>query len=490
MKNWTFRVPDLPIVLACAGILLMCVAAGFAIPYYHDDAFISFRITEQILVGKGPYFFEGRKVYTSTSFLYPFLNCFTALLAGKNWVEFVPVLNGILTGLSFCICLWQARRRVPDIPFWKVLPVLFIFLPWLFERHNWMYGNGGLETAVYMLALSSVLLIEKFRNFSPWLIFIRPEGWLAGLAVTAEQILRKDWPGVRRIILQLVLSLLAWLAAGWLVYDTPIPQSFFAKSLHDVSRNYHLKIGLACLTFINHLVPLGLVIVAVWLFFPFRKEVRLPVIWAGLYIFFYSVIAAWWNWYLPPLNLVYWFTGFLAFFYLISYNPGILIPDFYFRLLSGLLFVWMLWQGYSEFTISKKWSEACRIRRNTSRSISAFLSDSLSLKGRILLEPLGMIAWHGPELNILDYPGLSSPEMTGFLSGLNKKIPYMLTDSEVNSAIIRQFRPEAFVLRPEELQAFERCGEFRKNYSLRKNMPYYSPEKGMDSVSVFVRISR
>jgi len=106
----------------------------------------------------------------------------------------------------------------------------------------------------------------------------------------------------------------------------------------------------------------------------------------------------------------------------------------------------------------------------------------------ILLEPLGMLSWYGKDLNILDYPGLANPAMATYLHSLPWKISHRLTDSRTDSAVMDQFAPEVLVLWPEEVTAFQKTAEFRKQYIKRKALPYFPEEKRMDSVAIFIRV--
>lgn len=476
--------------LVCLLVLLLSGIAGCLFPYFYDDAFISFRITENILSGNGPYFNKGQRVYTSTSLLYPFINIIPAWLGGTGWITFIPFLNAFWMGLSFCICFFQASRRFNDMRPVHFLAAVFLLLPWLFEQQNWIFGNSGLETGFYMAALAASLFIERFRRISPWLIFIRPDGWLAGLAVFADRLLKRDRPAIISMLWHLSLSLLAWLLMGWLIYGSAVPQSIIAKSLHSIDRINQIRIGFSYTLFTNHLLELGVFIAAFWLKPEFRNNILLPGIWAGLYLIFYSCLAAWWPWYLPPLHLAFWFMSLLAFFHLLKEKTALSRPALALLLISGFLFFRMVWKLHSQWPELKNSSAACSIRMEASRALAVFLSESTPKSGRVLLEPLGMVSWYGPDLKILDYPGLSSPEMTRLLATLNHKIPHRLTDSTAAAAIIAQFQPETIVLWREEWPEFQKTKSFRNEYTCQKKLPYYLQDKRMDSVAVFQRFSR
>lgn len=460
-------------------ILSMLMASGM-FPYYFDDAFISFRITENIKNGIGPYLFENRNFYSSTSLFYPYFNLIFSLALGSGWIHLIPSWNGLLIGLSFCICLRLSGASLPQ----KNIIVLLL-LPWLLGHRNLLYGNSGLETGLYMVLLAACLHIKKLRIFSPWLIFIRPDGWLAGWAVLIDCLLSKDKKSSLKIAAGILISLFLWAMAGFFLYGTALPQSIIAKSNHHINRILEIEKGLSYLLFAGQIFLLAVFLFAVYNYSNFLKQVRLVLIWTILYLSFFSLGAAWWPWYLPPLYVSFWFLGMKAASRILNEMN---ISGSKLILLTAIFLFSAIWQLKTEIPVISKSSEACVIRMQSSKSLAAFLKDSIPRGRTILLEPLGLMAWYGPELSILDYPGLASPEMSDYLKSLSWKIPHRLTDSRTDSAIIRHFKPDAMAIWPEEQEAFRKSSDFRYLYKLRKTLPYYPGDERMDSVSVFVRI--
>lgn len=454
-------------------------------PFYYDDAFISFRITENLREGNGPFLFPGKHAYTSTSLLYPYLNLIPAFLIGEGWIENIPVWNGCWMALSFCLCLLQACRNFPPgkwyFPLLAILPVL----PWLFEEMNFIFGNSGLETSIYMASLAAMLPVKQNRKFSAWLILIRPEGWLAGWAVWVDSIWNKDKSAIISSSLQLFLSLACWIMAGLLLFGSPIPLSILAKANHLIDRPNELMKGFSYALFADHILPMAIFVLAAYRVPRFLVFNRPLILWTLFYLLFFSLAASWWPWYTPPLFIGFWYLGISAALNLLNtlkFNPKLL-------LIPGLLFlVYGGWQIARQIPGIKKKSDACAIRRKASKQLTVYLKTQKPAGSRMLLEPLGMISWYGPELNILDYPGLSSPDMAVFLKTLPWKIPHRLTDSKTDSAILAQFKPAILVLWPEEKEAFSRLSFFKENYRFTVKLPYYPELPEMDSVTVYNKI--
>ena len=144
-----------------------------------------------------------------------------------------------------------------------------------------------------------------------------------------------------------------------------------------------------------------------------------------------------------------------------------------------------IWQIKAELPKIHEASKAFEIRKIASQSLCQFLIKSIPDSKKILLEPLGMNAWFGPSLQIIDYPGLANPKMAAYLSTLPWKVPHRLTDSRTDSALLEKFKPDVLVLWPEEVNAFKKISGFENRYNRIKILPYYPAEKRMDSVSIF-----
>ena len=457
-------------------------------PFQFDDAFISFRITGNLIENGKPFLFAGKKVYTSTSLLYPFLNLLPAWLSPQNWISLLPIWNGILLASAFILCLKSAIRTSGNQHPLHLLVALFLFLPWFLGFRNLIYGNSGLETAWYMIFLATALLPGGSPLMAPWLVLIRPEGWLAGWAVLLESLIQKNKKLAAGIAVQLLISLLFWCLAGWLLYGTIIPQSLVAKAGHLIDRWNEIRKGFSYLMFSGYEIPMALFI-ADFLLNKNKQSASALHLWILLYTAFFSLVAAWWPWYLPPLSVGFWYLGFSAALSLLQHFSEKWKHNS-FRIVSLILLVSVAsWINYGKELDSIRQSSAAFVqRKKASEELCSYLQHSLKNSQRMLLEPLGMTSWYGKNLPLFDYPGLANPEMSTFVHALPWKVPHRLTDTRTDSALLEKFMPDVLVLWPEEKAAMEKIRTFSLNFQKRKTLAYFPEEKKMDSVSIFSRI--
>jgi hypothetical protein len=475
-------------------VLVGILAVSF--PYFVDDAFISFRITENILHSGSPHFTQGNAVYTSTSLFYPYWNTIWLVIAGQQWIDWIPLINGLLLAASAIVCVKKVFDTKPEANlFPKFITVLFI-LPWITEFKTITYGNSGLETSLYMLLLAIFILpsdkIQSRKNqvLSWFLVFIRPEGWLTGMAQVSgyrSSTIRKE--GWFWLITGLI-SLLLWAGVGYYFFGTAIPQSILAKSNHSIDRWVEIQKGYAYLLFADH--PLSLLItVSGYYFFPeIRPYFRLPVTWMALYLSFFSFLAAWWPWYLPPLFIPFWYMTMLS---TMALANG--IPDFpAFRNFSKpwlqfAILIAVVGHGtkvsIENFHLIRGSSEAFLVRQAASQKIAGFIKTNTDPKKTLLLEPMGLIGYYSEKTKILDYPGLASPQVCTYLKRLQKRIPHRLTDPVTNDSVLQKFHPDYLLIWREERKAFSSSVFFQSHYRLMESFSYFKAEPRMDSVFLF-----
>ena len=471
---------------------------AFLCPYLVDDAYISFRISENLISNGEPFFDQNRAVYTSTSLIYPFINSIWYFLIGNNWKDFVILINSIFLGWSMSIVLKKAFEANPSSFWFPKLGTFLLMIPWFLDFKTLVFGNSGLETALYMWLLALVCIPTKESPFRPmsvagwFLVLVRPEGILAGLAQLLSGTSTENFKSHIRFAMWGLLALVLWAGLGFYLYGTWMPQSILAKGNHAIDRWLEIRKGLAYLLFANHPFEFGIAICG-FVFFPeTRKMFILPLTWIGLYIAFFSLAAAWWPWYLPPLFVPFWFLTS------ISAHAILVWGQEYFEknkaYLAGIPIVLGLLSFRVKETLMvshkqiREASDGYQERNNSSKRIGHFLEKEIKPGQTILLEPLGMIAWYAKNKSFIDYPGLATPEMTAHLSTLKWKLPHRLTDSKTDSAVLEHFKPDILVLWPEEVNAFKKVRLFREKYGLLKKFDYVHTEKRMDTVRVFQKI--
>ncbi len=323
-----------------------------------------------------------------------------------------------------------------------------------------------------------------------FLILIRPEGWLAGLAQASffsSEKPRKDlwiWMGAG------IGSLFLWAGAGYYFFGTAIPQSILAKANHSIDRWVEIQKGFAYLLFADHPLALLMTISGFYFFPEIRSYFKLPVTWMVLYLAFFSFLAAWWPWYLPPLFVPFWYLTMLSTLTLAKYMtdlPALRNVSKSAIQISVLLAVigQGLWVSFENFDQIRKSSEAFIIRQTASQRISEFIKINIEPGKSLMLEPMGLIGFYSEKKEILDYPGLASPQVCSYLKGLQKKIPHRLTDSATNDSVLQKFNPEYLLIWREERQAFSHSIYFQRHYRNMESFPYFLKEPRMDSVFLY-----
>lgn len=100
-------------LLALAAPVAALVLAGWGRRWASDDAFINFRVVEQLLAGNGPVFNAGERVEVGTSPLWVVILALTSLVGLP--VEWVAVLLGLtLAGTGLGLAQLAAARLVPS----------------------------------------------------------------------------------------------------------------------------------------------------------------------------------------------------------------------------------------------------------------------------------------------------------------------------------------------------------------------------------------
>jgi len=218
--------------------------------YINDDAYITFRYSLSLALGRGPYYNVGEHVEGYTNFLLMLLLAPVMRLTGEPAVV-VAKLVGIAGGVAALLgARWLCARWLRQIE--SVAPHAD-WLSWLapaLVAANAAYAVNsvsGLETTLFSgLVVLGLALLAATQDSGRWrgagialalALLARPEGVLvAGLVllITAWAPLRhRQWPPQPwRLDAAIVAStFIAHLAFRWLCYDGAwLPNTYFAKS--------------------------------------------------------------------------------------------------------------------------------------------------------------------------------------------------------------------------------------------------------------------
>ena len=207
--------------LAMAAVAAMAAARAWT----GDDAFITFRVVEQLLAGHGPVFNTGERVQVFTHPLWLVLLTLWRAAGG-------PLFPGVM-GLSVALFVaasgllaWTFRDKPAAI----VACAGLVF----FSRTVVDFASGGLETPLSFLLLAAAvhaLRTDRPRLAIAWLCLLPLNRldllpWAAVFAWTAAA------PGARSRIgamAWLVAPALAWVVFSTIYYGAPLPNTANAK---------------------------------------------------------------------------------------------------------------------------------------------------------------------------------------------------------------------------------------------------------------------
>lgn len=438
-------------------------------PFLFDDAFIAFRIAENLVNNGRPYFNPQEPLFTSTSLVFPVWNAGWHLLLGKNWVDSMHFMNGLWQSMLLAGLFFKLRSRST---FFTQAFLLLGLVSVLLSPGYCSTVYAGMECILFQTVLFFTLLRPNLSHWSWVALLIRPEGFLVGLAVFLADVAQQSWKrALKRHFFSGLCIAVVYSRLSWFWYGSLIPQSILAKSHYDTDRLQQLLLGFQYL-FTPGYGLFTLIIGATWFQFPECRKEFLPILlWLLFHTLFFSLLASWWAWYVPSVYFgIAYLVGKSIKLWL---SPGLPSNSDVIPYLPYIFLFLSLWHSWGSFQLMKKNAEAFTIRQASSIKISNYLGKHITENQTILLEPLGLLAYYSRKLNFLDYPGLTQNKMSTFLSTLPWKIPIQMTDAKTNQAVLAHFKPDFLLIFPYEKAVFSALPVFRSSYILVDSLPYY-----------------
>lgn len=157
------------LAFAAVVLVLSCV---YIMPYFPDDAYISFRYAENLVDGHGLAFNPGEPLEAYSNFLW-IMVCALLYRLGMSLPVVTPFV-GIVLALWGLAILWHLFRRRVEHPTQLFLPLLLYAAAGPFV----LYVVSGMETALFGFLLLALLYYADRLNHSP-----APSSWIGLTAI-------------------------------------------------------------------------------------------------------------------------------------------------------------------------------------------------------------------------------------------------------------------------------------------------------------------
>lgn len=454
------------------------IAILFAVYTDHlwEDYYITYRASKNLAMGKGLVFTEGQRVHSFTSPIGVLLPaaCSAVTLNQSDTVAiwlFRAVACGFL-GLT-AILLYRLAERAN----WGRWAKVFLIGLFVFDAKTVDYSINGMETAflVYFLALTLYALVSEEEGSwrllgCAWagLMWTRPDAfiYIGVTAVTYALFSRgRDWKSSLRQYTLIFLKAgllttclyLPWLLWAGSYYGSPVPHTIVAKGLgrpHIGAVAYlrafiafPVKIVIESTSMYRTLAPalpqlgpwpepcwwlwriLPLVPAVYWVIpkgDPLARACSAAFVVGHFYLTRISPHP--FSWYLPPVTLLALFPLADAVHRVWRWIEAKNVPSFKRGVVAAIVGI-LVMHGFTFLLIARQMKTQQAIVENGLRKELGFWlrANASGPADTVFLEPLGYIGYFS-QLKMLDWPGLSSPEMiaarkqSGYLDYLDMRL--------------------------------------------------------------------
>jgi arabinofuranosyltransferase len=250
--GWTLRSPRVPARIAFVAAAVIFSIVFIANCWIGDDAFISFRVSDNLIHGYGPRWNVDERVQVFTNPLWTFLMAGVAGITGEFYYTAMAV--------SFAMCLltlaviWRWLDRPLDG--WLALALL------VSSKAFVDYSSSGLENPLtYLLLATFIALVIGDRREAertarvPLLVFIASLGFVnrADTALLYAPVLawliathvpQHGWRGAKGVLLAAAPAW-GWLLFAVIYYGFPFPNTYYAKAQSGMPHWLQLRQGFA-----------------------------------------------------------------------------------------------------------------------------------------------------------------------------------------------------------------------------------------------------
>ena len=456
-------------IILILGLLARLLYFGFA----YDDAFITFRISQNIAEGKGFVYNEGEKVLATTSPLYTLLLAFIAKFF--NDIVFISKIVGLAFYIFSCFVMLLLTKKL----FGNPLPALFAILFFSFDFLSVLVGISGMETMFYIFffLLTFYFYFEERENRFLWkspiflgiAFLIRPEALFVFVPIFVDQVITFKRRFFARCLVFALIALMTvspWLLFSLHYFGSPLPSSFFTKSTENIYLGYS---GIGYLFF--H-VGIFFLEIPIALFFASAALVSMRKDFKNYLMFFYLVLMialyimlnlSRYRWYYIPYFVIVFIYGGIGLYNFLkslitksSFKPFVTICLIVLITLGSQLV-----RHYDQLSkVSIGYSSI-----NDLKTLAIEIYNETKGNTTIAIRDFGIIGFYS-KAKILDYSGLATPESKPYI--INGTVDRYLLSKLPEYIFIPKYAFE----RLEGIKTIRNNPEFLRNYELWKRFEY------------------
>lgn len=441
-----------------------------------------------------PWFDAQLSAYASSSLVYPIWNVIWAFLGGQVWIQWIPAVHAMLISATFAIVCFRLVQWFPNAPLGIFLPSFFSLALYLSQPSFLLQSFGGSEFILlqFGLVITGIPGLEMSKRspvFSWWLIFVKPEGWLAGLARFLSALaFHKDVSNRRSSIFWATMALMLFLMAGVSLFDDAFPLdgiSFWNGKpiLSSPLAEKMMLIGSVGLSVFAAAVLL-------WRKKEFRNPLISPLILLGFLGFLGVLFKA------PPEKIclaILPVSSFLLGFGLMvtasklesTLGPKATILGFTLPVLivcTGLFFI--QWCKTKE-ELSKLNIESQKMDLRAEK-----IADQINLQvpsdKKIWSRKVGRLGWYAPFHSFVDLEGKTAPALSGFLREKGGK---SFSERHLDSLILDRFSPDFLILGQQDNHIFSQIITFQMQYVQAVSFPPVPGEISEDTLRLWQRLN-
>lgn len=486
---WRSLFPNRTAGVLFGAVLVIGLLFAWWTQHAWEDFWITFRSSKNLATGHGLVFTPGERLHTFTSPLGVLLPALTSLLTGNQsdvialWLFRGLSLSALGAGAVF---LWQTTLKWK----WAVGAGAMTVTALILDGKTIDFSINGMETGLligfigYAVWASFDAAPKAWRHLGiAWagLMWSRPDAFMIiGLLTLGILIFNPPAAGARTRLAWIETTLraaglctllyLPWFLFAWTYYGTPIPHTITAKggvheninswallgervsdlpaliwsgnsSLEGAFMPAYVQIGGWPETLVILGRCLAIAVALIWLVPGLPRIVRVTsFVFCGLHLYLSLVAFFAFPWYQPGPLVFAWLTmGGLVSAALQKFNNPVFRRGLLAVAAIGLSCeIWLTWQSARQLAWEQRLS-ANEVRR----AIGERLHAQAQPGDTVFMEPLGHIGYFSG-LKTLDFPGLSSREVTTAVDALGVNWATLIAYLSPDWVALRPFEQEKY----------------------------------------------